>query len=311
VIPSGFAAALASRPDRHRRPHQRAPALRRLHQERAPGPPHRHRVRDDIGLSAARARRTMELLKQDPELVSARAEHEGRGYVTSGRRGQRGLRPGRHLVRAGGGGVRRGRCRWTTTREWTSSPSHRELTPQSPYALNVMRITVDGQPMDDPGRSSSDVQRCTDVALEGAKIQFRFDDLESRPRLGVAGASRSLRRRRDGALPHLRQLRGLLDHVRDPRLRARQSLQAAAWPFAPVDKRAGWRSGSPRDRGEPRSSSYVLRAYDAKGHFDETSAGRCGCAPRSARPAPTLRAPRHLRRERPGPATPSPSRAAR
>ena len=30
--------------------------------------------------------------------------------------------------------------------------------------LNLMRITVDGEPIDDPGRSSADVQRCTDVA---------------------------------------------------------------------------------------------------------------------------------------------------
>jgi len=35
-----------------------------------------------------------------------------------------------------------------------------------------------------PGRSSSDIQRCTDVALENAKIQFRFDNLEARRRLG-------------------------------------------------------------------------------------------------------------------------------
>ncbi|TMH16053.1 MAG: hypothetical protein E6H64_16345, partial [Betaproteobacteria bacterium] len=41
-----------------------------------------------------------------------------------------------------------------------------ELHPKSPYELNVMHITVDGKPIDDPGRSSSDVQRCTDVALD-------------------------------------------------------------------------------------------------------------------------------------------------
>jgi len=45
-----------------------------------------------------------------------------------------------------------------------------ELRPKSPYELNVMRITVDGKPIDDPGRSSSDIQRCTDVALDNAKI---------------------------------------------------------------------------------------------------------------------------------------------
>src|SRR6266849_3924228 len=39
---------------------------------------------------------------------------------------------------------------------------------------------------DDPGRSSSDVQRCTDVALDNANIHFHFDNLEARRRLSVA-----------------------------------------------------------------------------------------------------------------------------
>src|SRR5258708_34271998 len=38
---------------------------------------------DDIGLSAARARRAMDILMQDPLLSTARSEHEGRGYVQS------------------------------------------------------------------------------------------------------------------------------------------------------------------------------------------------------------------------------------
>src|SRR6185436_15021468 len=38
---------------------------------------------DDVGLSAARARRAMEVLMQDPLLSSSRSEHEGRGYVQS------------------------------------------------------------------------------------------------------------------------------------------------------------------------------------------------------------------------------------
>src|SRR5690242_6857861 len=38
---------------------------------------------DDIGLSAARARRAMEVVMKDPLLKDARSEHEGRGYVQS------------------------------------------------------------------------------------------------------------------------------------------------------------------------------------------------------------------------------------
>src|SRR5439155_3124875 len=63
-----------------------------------------------------------------------------------------------------------------------------ELTPQSPFGVNTMHITVDGVPIDDPGRSSADVQRWTDVALDKADIQFQFDNLRARRRLSVAVA---------------------------------------------------------------------------------------------------------------------------
>ena len=38
---------------------------------------------DDIGLSAARARRAMETIREQMQLPAAQAEHEGRGYVHS------------------------------------------------------------------------------------------------------------------------------------------------------------------------------------------------------------------------------------
>src|SRR5690242_16588908 len=38
---------------------------------------------DDIGLSAARAGRAMDVLMKDPLLSGFRSEHEGRGYVQS------------------------------------------------------------------------------------------------------------------------------------------------------------------------------------------------------------------------------------
>src|SRR6185312_5764375 len=38
---------------------------------------------DDVGLAAARARRSMDAIMQDPQLAGARSEHEGRGFVQS------------------------------------------------------------------------------------------------------------------------------------------------------------------------------------------------------------------------------------
>jgi hypothetical protein len=127
----------------------------------------------------------METVLQDPALSGARAEHEGRGYVQSD-----------DVVNAG---FTEGDESFVRVQVVYDEPLvldnyegvditrlTQELRPKTPYALNVMHITVDGKPIDDPARSSSDIQRCTDVALDNASIQFRFDNLESRPRLAVA-----------------------------------------------------------------------------------------------------------------------------
>src|SRR5260221_14727621 len=140
---------------------------------------------DDIGLSAARARRAMDTLMQDPLLSGARSEHEGRGYVQSDDVVNAGFIQGQEsFVRVHV--VYDERLPLDNYEGVDITRLNQEVRPKSPYELNVMRITVDGKPIDDPGRSSSDIQRCTDVALENAKIHFRFDNLESRRRLGVA-----------------------------------------------------------------------------------------------------------------------------
>src|SRR6266850_2074796 len=140
---------------------------------------------DDIGLSAARARRAMDTLMQDPLLSGAHSEHEGRGYVQSDDVVNEGFIQGTEsFVRVQV--VYDERLPLDNYEGVDITRLSQEVRPKSPYELNVMRITVDGKPIDDPGRSSSDIQRCTDVALDNAKIRFRFDNLEARRRLGVA-----------------------------------------------------------------------------------------------------------------------------
>src|SRR2546426_10585347 len=140
---------------------------------------------DDIGLSAARAHRAMDILMQDPVLSGARSEHEGRGYVQSDDVVNAGFIQGEEsFVRVQV--VYDERLPLDNYEGVDITRLTQELRPKSPYELNVMHITVDGKPIDDLGRSSSDVQRCTDVALDNAKIEFHFDNLESRPRLSVA-----------------------------------------------------------------------------------------------------------------------------
>src|SRR4030095_296010 len=130
---------------------------------------------DDIGLSAARARRAKDIVMQDPMLSTARSEHEGRGYVQSD-----------DVVNVG---FTQGEESFVRVQAVYDEPLAlddyegvditrltRELHPKSPYELNVMHITVDGKPIDAPGHSSSDVQRCTDAELDKASIQLRFDN---------------------------------------------------------------------------------------------------------------------------------------
>ncbi|HEX6260386.1 MAG TPA: OmpA family protein, partial [Woeseiaceae bacterium] len=139
---------------------------------------------DDIGLSASRARRAMEAISGEMQLADAQREYEGRGYLDSD-----------DVVNAG---FVQGDTSYVKVQVAYDEPAllddyegvditrlTRELTPQNPLGLNLMRITVDGEPIDDPQRSSSDIQRCTDVAMDAADIQFGFDNLKSAPRLSV------------------------------------------------------------------------------------------------------------------------------
>ena len=235
---------------------------------------------DDIGLSAARARRTMAEVGQDPLLAGAAAEHEGRGYV--------------HSDDVVNDGFVQGAESFVRVQVVYDEPMPlddlegvditritRELEPKTPYELNLMRITVDGEPIDDPDRSSSDVQRCTDVALDDARIQFSFDNLQSRPRLGVAAHPVAVPvvrvddelGRLGRSVPDVRELWQLHRARRDARVRSQTSPCSPRRSRSCRWTRAAWRQWLPeagRLDGPTRELKFVLRAYDANGNFDET-----------------------------------------
>ena len=146
---------------------------------------------DDIGLSASRARRAMQAVNSEMPLAESEREFEGRGYLYSD-----------DVVNAG---FTQGDTSYVKVQVVYDELAMlddlegvditritRELSPQNPLGLNLMRITVDGKPIDDPQRSSADIQRCTDVAMEEADIQFGFDNLRSAPRLSVTAQPRSV-----------------------------------------------------------------------------------------------------------------------
>ncbi len=236
---------------------------------------------DDVGLSAARAKRAMETVSAQMDLEPSQAEHEGRGFVHSD-----------DVVNAG---FIRGETSYVRVQvvydELAPLDDYegvditrltRELKPKNPFELNLMRITVDGEPIDDPARSSSDIQRCTDVALDKANIEFRFDNLESRRRLAVAATPASVEFVDAGeegmtASPVRFRMYANYGHFIE-RAEVRifghgQSVQSSPLQVLEIDRAglAEWQPSVERFPGPVRELQYVLRAYDAKGNFDETS----------------------------------------
>jgi flagellar motor protein MotB len=231
---------------------------------------------DDIGLSVARARRAMETVREQLGLSAAQAEHEGRGYVQSD-----------DVVNAG---FLQGEASYVVVEVVYDelalrddyegidiTPITRELRPKNPLGLNLMRITVDGEPIDDPGRSSADVQRCTDVALEQAEIQFQFDDLDADRRLSVTAQPTSVpvgsweergsvRFRMYSNYAHFIERAEVRIFEKD------QSLQADPLGVAPVGAAdiAVWQPPADPFPAPVRELQYVLRAYGEAGVFDET-----------------------------------------
>ena len=235
---------------------------------------------DDVGLSTARARRAMEAIRQQMELSPKQAEHEGRGFVHSA-----------DVVNTG------------FTQDETSqvvvqvvydelatlddyegvdiTRLTRELSTKSSFGLNLMHISVDGQPIDDPDRSSSDVQRCTDVALDKADIQFQFDNLTSRPRLSVVASPTAVPFHPLGeALLFGQPVRfsayanywSFIERAEVRIFEAGQSAEADPVAVVEIDPNglAEWQPIVPRSAGSGRELTYVLRAYGKNGQFDDT-----------------------------------------
>ena len=236
---------------------------------------------DDIGLSAARARRAMDILMKDALLSGARAEHEGRGYVQSDDVVNAGFTQGEEsFVRVEV--VYDERLPLDNYEGVDITRVTQEIHPKSPYELNVMHITVDGKPIDDPGRSSSDVQRCTDVALDNANIHFHFDNLEARRRLSIAAhpvavAVRDAASGPTASVVHFRMYNNYASFIKRAEIRIfdqQQSLQAVPLKIIAVDDAglAEWQPTAELLSGQARELKYVLRAYGSKVNFDETEA---------------------------------------
>ena len=237
---------------------------------------------DDIGLSASRARRAMNLIGEEMQLDASELEFEGRGYLHSPDVVNTGFIQGEtsHVA------VQVIYDELAVLDDYEGvdiTRITRELSPENPLGLNLMRITVDGVPIDDPKRSSSDIQRCTDVAMEAANIRFGFDNLRSAPRLSVTTKSprvvvaREIDYQTLVSTVHFRMYSNysyFIDRAEVRVFEAGQSLESEPMDVIDVDINgvADWTPPAAWFKAPVYELAYVLRAYGDDGNFDETSA---------------------------------------
>jgi len=235
---------------------------------------------DDIGLSTARARRAMNAVKAQLGLMDQQMEFEGRGYVQSDDVVNTGFVES-DTARVEVQVVYDELMALDDTEGLDITRLTREVTPKDPLALNLMRITVDGKPIDDPNKSIADIERCTDVALDKANVQFKFDNLELKPRLNATAWPNSIRYQDDPNteypenLMRFRTYTNYAAFIRKSEIRifdAQQSVNDKPLAVIEVNKdgRAEWQPTFPDYQAPGRELKYVLRVYDAGNHFDET-----------------------------------------
>jgi flagellar motor protein MotB len=237
---------------------------------------------DDVGWSTARARRAMLAVSEKMGLAGKQAEFEGRGYVQSS-----------DVVNAGftAAGVSRVEVQIVYDEQVARNDYEgvdivrmtREVNTATPFALNLMRISVDGKQIDDPNKSIPDVQRCTDVALDRAKIEFKYDNLRAQPRLNLTAWPASIRYQ---DLPETEFAENLVRfrlysnyhsfikkaevRVFDEAKSHREDIPLAVIPLN-GDGLAEWRAGFESFSAPVRKLKYLARVYDANGNFDETT----------------------------------------
>ena len=235
---------------------------------------------DDIGWSTARSHRTLLAVASQMGLDKTRMEFEGRGFVQSD-----------DVVNTGFIESDTSRVEVQVVYDELFplddyegvdiTRLNREVEPANPFGLNLMRITVDGKPLDDPGKSIPDVQRCTDMALDQAEIQFKHDGLSSMPRLNVTAWPRSVRYQDDADTEVFEDLvrfklytnyHSFIDRAEVRVFDEHQSVNDAPLKVIELDDtgQTQWQVGHETFSAPLRQLKYLVRVYDADGNFDET-----------------------------------------
>ncbi|MDH5433771.1 MAG: OmpA family protein, partial [Gammaproteobacteria bacterium] len=235
---------------------------------------------DDLGLSTARARRTMQLIQKEMNLKDGQVEFIGRGFVHSD-----------DVVSDGFTQLSEARVEikilydelalMEDQENLTIDRLNREAVAHNPYSLNLMRITVDGDPVYDMNKSSQDIQRCTDVALDDAKIQFRFNNLQVKPRLSITAWPDVIRYQDDVETDveenrvYFKTYSNYSSFVKKAEIRlfnTEQSITSEPLFVVPVDKnnQAEWFADFEQFSAHTKKLNFVLRVYLDDEKYDET-----------------------------------------
>ncbi|HEU4602570.1 MAG TPA: OmpA family protein, partial [Steroidobacteraceae bacterium] len=132
-----------------------------------------------------------------------------------------------------------------------------------------MRISVDGQPVDETVPSEADHQRCVDVATDQHHIQIQFDPLNTDAALNVwAWPSEVV----PGHPVEFHTYSNYVHWIRNAEVRLFAPGQdSREKPIQVLPIKIGSSIAWTPDRTIPTDSLFLLRVYDDKGRFDETA----------------------------------------
>ncbi|HZV61574.1 MAG TPA: OmpA family protein [Methylophilaceae bacterium] len=132
------------------------------------------------------------------------------------------------------------------------------------------RISVDGEPVDlDDAPLEADRQRCTDVGLEKADIQVRYDNLSILPQMNVWVTPNGVQR---GKEVEFRAWANYLPWIRKAEIRLfrpGQQVQEKPMAILPVNWNGATTWQVPASQDD--QVMFLLRVYDDQGRYDESA----------------------------------------
>lgn len=145
-----------------------------------------------------------------------------------------------------------------------------DCAPPVPTTPLPFSISVDGHPIDaDSKQVEADRQRCVDVALDRANIQIKYDPLNVAPALNVWALPATV-----GRLSTVtwRTYANYVWWLKRAEIRVFvRGQNTTEKPLAIVPVQVGGEASWKPPPEASQDLGYVLRVYDAQGHFDETS----------------------------------------